>query len=590
MANEQTTLDDEALSRLFTGVQRPGRYIGGEVNSVVKPFGSVPFRFAFAFPDTYEIAMSHLGMQVLYGLVNSRPDALCERVFMPAPDMEASMCAAGAPLFTLESRHAVRDFDVVGFSLQYEICYATVLRMLDLAGIPRRREERRSGRFPLVIAGGPCAYDPEPLADFVDLFFIGDGEETLPAFIEVWKKEHPNGAAAVVSAAARSIDGLYAPEHYPLVGGRAAAAQGFPEIVKTAVVKDLDNAFFPVSPVIPFVEAVHERIALEITRGCVRGCRFCQAGTTRRPVRHRSVSKLLDIAATSYQNTGYDEISLLSLAAGDYPYLADLCRRLMHGFQRLGVGLSFPSLRADEALGEIAAIMAQVRKGAITVAAEAGSERLRKVINKDITEEGILAGLSRAFETGWNRVKMYFMVGLPSETIDDVAAIADLVEKVVAAGNKFRRNPQVTCSIAPFVPKPGTPFQWEPMASCDYVESARKLLFERLRGRQVKLDFHNVDRSFLEGALARGGRELCAVLERAADSGCSLDAWDDAFDYAKWRDAFASAGLDLEACACRRLDPDAPLAWSHISPGASAEFLRREHERAKAAPSPSTHL
>jgi radical SAM family uncharacterized protein len=574
-------LDEDTLSQVLSGVERPGRYIGGEVNCVRKDFDSARFRLALAFPDIYDIAMSHLGLQILYAIVNSRNDALAERVFMPWPDMERAMAEAGAPLFSLENHRSVKDFDAVGFSLQYEVCFPTVLRMLDLAGIPRRRDERRRGRYPLVIAGGPCTADPEPLAEFIDLFFVGDAEESLPAFIDAWMEASGKGPKAVVEAAVRKVPGIYAPEMYEVRNGAAEpVSAGVPQVVWPAVVRDFDGAPYPTAPVIPFVEAVHERIALEIMRGCSRGCRFCQAGMTKRPVRSRSVGKLLELADAAYRHTGFDEISLLSLATGDYPHLTDLCRRLNHRFSPEAVSLSFPSLRADEALAEIPGIMAEVRKGAITVAAEAGSERLRAVINKGITEKGILDGLGGAFRAGWNRVKLYFMAGLPTETAEDVEAIAELIEKILSVGEGIRRYPQVNCSVAPFVPKAGTPFQWEPMASREYLEEARNALFQRLPRGPVKLSFHNLDRSFIEGALARGGREIGPVLEKAADLGCSLDAWDECFDYAKWREAFASEGLDVEEYACRRLVPEAHTAWGHISPGVSSEFLLQELKKA----------
>lgn len=564
----------DTLETILPGVERPARYTGGEVNSIVKPFDSVMFHMALAFPDTYEIAMSHLGLQILYGLVNAREDSLAERVFMPWIDMDEAMRREGIPLFALESKRPASEFDVIGFSLQYEACYPTVLRMLDLAGIPRRRRDREAGKYPLVIAGGPCAFNPEPLADFFDLVFVGDAEESLPAFIDVWKAHRGEGGKAVAAAAAR-LEGIYAP-------GTAAAADAPDEkpVVKPGLVRDFENAYFPGAPIIPSVEAVHERIVLEVMRGCSRGCRFCQAGMTRRPVRVRSVAGLLKIAEEQYRSTGYDDIGLVSLATGDYPHLRDLVRRLTHRFEPLGVGLAFPSLRADTALEVIPDAMAKVRKGSITIAPEAGSDRLRSVINKGITEEGILSGVRRAFEAGWRRVKLYFMVGLPTETMEDVAAIADLVDRILAIGKSLKAGAGVNCSIAPFVPKPDTPFQWEPMAARDYFEEARKLLFSRLRGGPVKVSFHNIDRSIVEGALARGGRELAPVMESAADLGCFLDAWDEAFDYAKWVEAFASAGLDIEEYAARKLQAGSKLPWSHISSGVSTEFFLRERERA----------
>ncbi|MCD6405113.1 MAG: TIGR03960 family B12-binding radical SAM protein [Planctomycetes bacterium] len=571
-------LTDDELSQLLLGVQKPGRYIGGETNSVRKPFDAAAFRMALAFPDIYEIAMSHQGLQILYGVVNARCDCLAERVFMPWFDMEKVLREKDVALFALESRRPVAEFDVVGFSLQYEVCYTTVLKMLDMAGIPRRRRERRAGNYPLIIAGGPCAFNPEPLADFVDLFFVGDSEETLGEFIDVWKEESGAGPEAVVRAAARGIKGIYAPELFTVTDTAAAVEQdaGVPGMVEAAYVRDLDAAFYPTAPVVALVQAVHDRIALEVMRGCSRGCRFCQAGMTKRPVRIRSVANLLDLAKESYRNTGYDEISLVSLATGDYPFLEDLARRLSHHFAPLRVGLAFPSLRADKALEIIPKVISNVRKTTITVAAEAGTERLRTVINKGITKQDLLTGVASAFQEGWSRVKLYFMAGLPTETLADVEAAAQLVSEVIATGKRFRSSVQVTCSVSPFIPKPSTPFQWEPMASRAYLEEARELLRERFRGKAVRMSFHNIDRSLLEAALARGGRELGAVLEKAADAGSFLDAWDEGFDFDLWRRAFESAGIDVEQYACRRLATEVPLAWGHISSGVSQAYLLAE--------------
>ena len=574
-------LSDGELTRLLRDIQKPARYIGREVNAVEKDFDAVRFRIALAFPDIYEIGMSHLGLQILYGLVNSRADALAERVFMPWFDMAERLETDGVELFSLESRRPIAEFDVVGFSLQYEVSYPTVLRMLDLAGIPRRRDDRRGGDWPLVVAGGPCAFNGEPLAEFVDLFFVGDGEDALGEFVDLWQAHHAEGPAAVVQAAARTIGGVYAPELYEVTGAVCRPTlPGVPEVVRPACVSDLDAAFFPTKPIVPLVEAVHDRIGLEVMRGCSRGCRFCQAGMTRRPVRVRSVERLLAIAEESYRNTGHDEISLLSLATGDYPHLARLARMLSHRFTPLRVGLAYPSLRADKALEIIPQSAGAVRKGAITIAVEAGTERLRGVINKGITEEGLLKGMEVAFKAGWKRVKLYFMAGLPTETTEDIRAIAVLVEKCIGVGRAIGISPNVNVSIAPFIPKPGTPFQWEPMRERAYLEGARSLLREGFSGMPVKMSFHNLDRSIVEAALARGGRELAGVLERAADMGVALDAWDEAFDFDRWRRAFDEEGLGIESYACRRLPGEAVLAWGHVSSGVDIAFLKREHERA----------
>lgn len=574
-------LTDSQLSRLLEGIQRPARYIGGEINSVRKDWDAVECRMALAFPDIYEIGMSHLGLQVLYGIANMREDALAERVFMPWFDMEARLGETDTPLFSLEGRRGLREFDILGFSLQYEMCYATTLRMLDMAGIPRRRCEREGGDWPLVIAGGPCAFNPEPLAEFIDVFIVGDGEDALPQLIETWKGHRGGQRTELLRSIAAGVDGAYVPALYSAGDATPKSTDAAaPECVAPACVRDLDSAFFPTAPVVAHVEAVHDRISLELMRGCVRGCRFCQAGMTRRPLRTRSVAKLIELAEESYRNTGHNEISLVSLSTGDYPHLKELAAKLAHRFTPLRVSLAYPSLRADRALEIIPESAGEVRKSALTVAVEAGTDRLRKVVKKGITEEGLLAGTKFAFDEGWNRIKLYFMVGLPSETLDDVAAIAELVEKVIRVGREVGRQPHVNVSVAPFIPKPSTPFQWEPMASRAYLEKAKSLLEDKFRRRPVKLAFHRIDRSIVEAALARGGREAAEAVSSAADAGARLDAWDEGFDFEIWRRAFESGGIDIERYACRRLAMDGPLAWDHISPGVPGEFLARERQRA----------
>ena len=576
--------------RILPLVETPGQYIGGETNSVVKDPAEVSLRVALAFPDTYAIGMSHTGLQILYAVLNGLEGVACERVFAPWTDMRERMRRLGVPLFSIETRTPVRDFDVLGFSLQYEMCYTTVLAMLDLAGIPLKRAER-GPRDPIVIAGGPCAMNPEPMADFIDLFLIGDGEESLAAFAQLVQRRKAEGAEreAIIAEAAAALPSAYAPGLYDVTynaDGTVAAVRptrpGLPMPVRRAVVADLDAAACPTAPIVPFVEVVHDRITLEIMRGCTRGCRFCQAGMTKRPVRYRSIDRLMELAEANYCATGHNEISLVSLSSSDYPDFEGLVKRMSRTFNDRCVNIALPSLRVDESLARLPQYVSTVRKSGLTIAPEAAREELRRAINKDIRNEDLLRGVREAYAAGWNVVKLYFMVGLPGETAEDVAAIADLAAQVSFARREAGCGgpAQVNVAVAPFVPKPHTPFQWQAMPPRAYFDEVRERLYHLNRARSVRIKFHNVERSYLEAVFSRGDRRLGAAIESAYRAGAVFDAWDEHFSFSRWLAAFAAAGLDPDFYAARERRLDEVLPWDHIFAGVSKEFLLRELKRA----------
>ncbi|MDF9408312.1 TIGR03960 family B12-binding radical SAM protein [Pelotomaculum isophthalicicum JI] len=582
----------DLLDQILPLVQKPARYTGGEWNIVRKDWDKVDIKVAFAFPDVYEVGMSHLGLQILYHIVNSRTDALMERVFAPWLDMEEKMREHNLPLFTLESFRPVRDFDVVAFTLQYEMCYSNVLNMLDLAGIPIK-SNLRGEEHPLVIAGGPCAFNPEPLADFIDLFVIGEGEEAIGDFLDFLRNaKNRNLAKKDLLREAARVPGVYVPSLYRVeyredgeISKVEPVLKGVPEIVKKRVVRDMDKVSFPTRPVVPSTEIVHDRIMIEVLRGCARGCRFCQAGMIYRPVREKKPATVLRQAAGLVRQTGYDEISLTSLSTSDYTPVRSVINALIKEHAGCGVSISLPSLRVDNFSMELAKEVQKVRRSSITLAPEAGTQRLRDVINKGVTEEDLMSATEVAFREGWQAVKLYFMIGLPTETNEDLDGIIHLAREALARGRKAgarRGRLRVTVSVSSFVPKPHTPFQWEPQASMAVLKERQAYLAAGLRERGLVFNYHDTAVSFMEAVFARGDRRLGAVLENAFQLGCKFDGWSENFHYERWLEAFRQAGLEPGWYAYRRYDYDSLLPWDHIGTGLSKQYLIREHQRAMA--------
>lgn len=576
-------------------VQKPTRYTGGEMNTQLKPWDSAKLHFAFCFPDTYEVGMSHLGMKILYAAMNQQPDMLCERAFMPWVDMMELMKQEKVPLFTLESRSPLSAFDVVGFTLQYEMSYSNILAMLELGGIPLLRENRRE-EDPIVVAGGPCAFNPEPLADFIDAFMVGDGEEQILDLNRVIMQGREEGASRMtILKRLCAIRGVYVPALYDVkynADGTIASMKPncpeAPERVLKAIIPDLDKAFYPTEIPVPYMEIIHDRIMLEIMRGCTRGCRFCQAGILYRPVRERSLEHLVELAQQLENTTGYEEISLSSLSSGDYTCLAELIRELIRRLDEKHVSISLPSLRLDSVLKDSLEATQKEKKTSLTFAPEAGTQRLRDVINKGVTEEDLMSKVSDAFHGGWSSVKLYFMMGLPTETTEDLDGIADLAKKVVDAYFAVPRGERakglrVVCSASVFVPKPFTPFQWEPQDTQEMVREKQSHLREKLRIKGVTFNYHESDLSYLEACFARGDRRMGQVLLRAYQKGCMLDGWTELFKYDMWREAFAELGIDPAFYAYRRREKDEIMPWDVIDCGVTKEFLWREKEKAEKA-------
>ncbi len=572
---------------LLSKVQKPSRYIGSEWNVIKKDWAATKVKMAYAFPDVYEVGMSHLGTRILYHLVNSFPEYLCERVFAPWVDMEEKMRERKIPLYALESFQPVQAFDVVGFTLQYELSFTNILNMLDLAGIPLHSAERGADD-PWIIAGGPCAFNPEPLAGFIDFFLLGESEEQLPEVLQLLAEQKitPLPRKDFLRRVAQ-VQGAYVPDFYHvsyMPGGRIEsikAEKGVPPVVEKALVPDLDQAFFPTNPIVPYMEIVHDRMMLEVMRGCSRGCRFCQAGILYRPVRERSRETLLKQTAELVRSTGYNEVALTSLSSGDYSCIQPVIEGILEKHGDEGVGVSLPSLRVDSFDVDLAESVQKTRKSGLTFAPEAGSQRLRNVINKGVTEQNLMDAVEAAFKKGWSTIKLYFMIGLPTETQEDIDGIVDLANKVVNLGTKLgRRNIKVTISTSFFVPKAHTAFQWEPQEAKASVELKQKYLRQKLRDRRIKYSYHDVKTSYLEAVFARGDRRLAPLLEWAVKHGARFDGWSDQFQEETWQAAFQALGIDPQFYANRALDYDDILPWEHLASGVTKQFLVKEHHRA----------
>ena len=591
----ELALSDEILM----AVDKPSRYIGNEINMVVKDPASVEIRFAMCFPDVYEIGMSYLGIQILYDMFNRREDTWCERVYSPWPDLDRVMREQNIPLFALESQSPVRDFDFLGITIQYEMCYTNILQVLDLAGIPLKSEDRKKGDL-FVIGGGPCTYNPEPIADFFDIFYIGEGEEKYAELLELYKQyKHSDMTRREFLIRASGIDGMYVPSLYEVtyredgvIASVTTVDPRVPERVKKVVVTDFDQVSYPMAPVVPYLRATQDRVVLEVMRGCIRGCRFCQAGMIYRPTRQKPVELVTGYVGTMLKNTGYDEISISSLSTSDYEGLPQLMDFLVDRIEKDHIQVSLPTLRLDAFSLDVMKKVQDIHKVSLTFAPEAGSQRLRDVINKGLSEEVILDGVTQAFSGGWNKVKLYFMLGHPTETYEDIEGIAILSDKIAREYYTIPKEErhgkvEITSSTSFFVPKPFTPFQWMAMNTAqEFLDKAKFLsgkMKEQLNARSIKYNWHDADTTMIEGLLARGDRKLSKVIYEVYKGGNIYDAWTEYFNYQRWLDVLSDNGLSLEFYACRERTKEEILPWDFIDVGVTRAFLYREYEKSKRA-------
>ena len=582
----------EKIEKHLLSVQKPSRYIGGEVGSVIKDKSKVDVRFAFCFPDTYDIGMSHLGMKILYSLTNMRENYWCERVFAPSEDFEMIMRENDIPLYSLESLDPIRDFDFIGFTMQYELSYTNVLNMLDLAGIPVFAKDRTEELTQIVVAGGPCVCNPEPLADFFDLFILGEGEEVNLELMDLYLEMKKQGASRLdFLHKAAQIEGIYVPRFYKFSYKddgtilKVEATDGAPAVVRKRIIRDLDKVFYPDNFVVPFTEIVQDRVSVEVLRGCIRGCRFCQAGFIYRPFREKNVDTVVKEAKCLCENTGYDEVSLASLSTSDHSDIDPMLTELINYTAQEKINLSLPSLRMDNFSESLLEKIKRVRKSGLTFAAEGGTQRLRDVINKNITEEEIMNTCRIAFEGGYATVKLYFMMGLPTETDEDIVGIAELAQRVVDLFYSIENRPkgkgvQVSVSCATFVPKPFTPFEFEPQDTREMIEHKQKLLVSAIKSKKIRVSWHDSNVSILEAVLAKGDRRLCDVIYTAWKKGCKFDSWSEHYKFDKWMEAFEECGIDPAFYANRRFDYDEILPWDHLDYLVSKDFFIRENKRA----------